>query len=332
MKRGQSGIDVIGDIHGALPQLIELLESLGYRESADFQHPEGRAVLFLGDLVDRGVDHLGVLRLVKRMVEAGSAIALMGNHEYNLVMWHFGLMGPKSSNGATIDEIESDPGRWEWAFEFMMGMPLAYEGPGFRAIHAVWHQRSIDDLKELGLTHGQTSFGGPASGLADHVVIGSPFIDDGLHPDLPTWRLEVTNERAHEVVMKGYEEPSEPFLDSKQCLREAVRVTWWNRANAPVPASGVTLFGHYWNLPPTESSTHTAPPHSSGTPALRAWLKEVVSGVTSRGKLDLLESDTAICVDFNGVNSISKRVGVGSYRWPEHQLVWICREQGIGDG
>ena len=45
----------------------------------------GRTAVFVGDLVDRGPDSPGVLRLVMGMVAAGHALAVPGNHENKLV-------------------------------------------------------------------------------------------------------------------------------------------------------------------------------------------------------------------------------------------------------
>ncbi|WP_433223064.1 polynucleotide kinase-phosphatase [Dactylosporangium sp. CS-047395] len=84
--------DVIGDIHGCRAELEALLDRLGYaiaRDDAgrpvDAAHPDGRKVVFLGDLVDRGPDSPGVLRLAMGMVAAGHALAVPGNHENKLV-------------------------------------------------------------------------------------------------------------------------------------------------------------------------------------------------------------------------------------------------------
>lgn len=84
--------DVIGDIHGCRAELEELLGELGYpitRDEAgravDARHPEGRTAVFVGDLVDRGPDTPGVLRLVMGMVAAGNALCVTGNHEFKLV-------------------------------------------------------------------------------------------------------------------------------------------------------------------------------------------------------------------------------------------------------
>jgi polynucleotide kinase-phosphatase len=91
--RDQTGpFDVIGDVHGCRAELEELLGKLGYAIERDevgravgARHPKGRRVVFVGDLVDRGPDTPGVLRLAMGMVEAGTALAVCGNHEQKLV-------------------------------------------------------------------------------------------------------------------------------------------------------------------------------------------------------------------------------------------------------
>ncbi|MCE7008608.1 polynucleotide kinase-phosphatase [Kibdelosporangium philippinense] len=91
-KRSETGpFDVIGDVHGCRAELEELLEELGYVLARDAEgravgaaHPEGRRAVFVGDLVDRGPDTPGVLRLAMGMVEAGNALCVCGNHEQKL--------------------------------------------------------------------------------------------------------------------------------------------------------------------------------------------------------------------------------------------------------
>lgn len=91
--------DVIGDVHGCRAELETLLARLGYVVERDAEglavnaaHPEGRTVVFVGDLVDRGPDTPGVLRLAMGMVEAGHALCVAGNHENKL---HRALAGRK---------------------------------------------------------------------------------------------------------------------------------------------------------------------------------------------------------------------------------------------
>ena len=83
--------DVIGDVHGCASELRTLLTELGWRLEYDgglaigAVHPLGRQAVFVGDLVDRGPDTPGVLRLVMGMVAAGTALCVSGNHEAKLV-------------------------------------------------------------------------------------------------------------------------------------------------------------------------------------------------------------------------------------------------------
>ncbi|WP_406237030.1 polynucleotide kinase-phosphatase [Nocardia sp. NBC_01009] len=92
-KRELTGpFDVIGDVHGCRAELETLLARLGYELHRDdlgravgANHPGGRTAVFVGDLVDRGPDTPGVLRLVMGMVAAGTALCVTGNHENKLV-------------------------------------------------------------------------------------------------------------------------------------------------------------------------------------------------------------------------------------------------------
>lgn len=120
-KRSETGpFDVIGDVHGCRAELEELLEKLGYVLSRDSAgqavgaaHPEGRRVVFVGDLVDRGPDTPGVLRLAMGMVDAGNALCVCGNHEQKLtralrgrnVRVSHGLAESLEQLGAETDEF-----------------------------------------------------------------------------------------------------------------------------------------------------------------------------------------------------------------------------------
>jgi protein phosphatase len=92
-RREMSGpFDVIGDVHGCRSELETLLGELGYavvRDEAgraiDAVPPEGRTAAFVGDLVDRGPDTPGVLRLVMGMVATEHALCVSGNHENKLL-------------------------------------------------------------------------------------------------------------------------------------------------------------------------------------------------------------------------------------------------------
>ncbi len=91
-RRDETGpFDVIGDVHGCRAELEILLGELGYTIERDDHgraigaHHDHRRVIFLGDLVDRGPDTPGVLRLVMGMVAGGDALCVAGNHEAKLL-------------------------------------------------------------------------------------------------------------------------------------------------------------------------------------------------------------------------------------------------------
>ncbi len=80
--------DLVGDIHGYADELVQLLEALGYQEvQGTYRHCERKAI-FVGDFIDRGPKIRQVLEIVRPMVEQGSALAIMGNHELNAVAYH----------------------------------------------------------------------------------------------------------------------------------------------------------------------------------------------------------------------------------------------------
>lgn len=68
---------VIGDIHGRR----DLLEALQEAIEADDEGSTATTVVFLGDLVDRGPDSKGVVKLARKWGESRKVRYLAGNHE-----------------------------------------------------------------------------------------------------------------------------------------------------------------------------------------------------------------------------------------------------------
>ena len=80
------GYDLVGDIHGHAYALHRLLRELDYAAiEGVFRHPK-RQMIFVGDFIDRGPQR-EVLRIARFMCEAGAAMAVMGNHEFNAIGW-----------------------------------------------------------------------------------------------------------------------------------------------------------------------------------------------------------------------------------------------------
>lgn len=139
--------DVIGDVHGCRAELESLLALLGYAVARDgdgracaARHPDGRRAVFVGDLVDRGPDTPGVLRLVMGMSAAGAALAVPGNHDDKLrraLQGHDVRIGP--SLAGSLTQLAAEPrGFLEDVADFLGGLPahLVLDGGALVVAHA----------------------------------------------------------------------------------------------------------------------------------------------------------------------------------------------------
>ena len=109
-KREEHGpFDIIGDIHGCYEELCDLMEKMNYevdREQCTVIAPEGRRVIFLGDLCDRGESNVKVLKLVMNTVKSGQGLAVLGNHDAKLVKYLKGRkVTPSHGLDMTIAEL-----------------------------------------------------------------------------------------------------------------------------------------------------------------------------------------------------------------------------------
>ncbi|GFE21520.1 polynucleotide kinase-phosphatase [Streptomyces nigrescens] len=172
--------DIIGDIHGCRSELETLLGRLGYAlvrdalgRPVDAVHPEGRTAVFVGDLVDRGPDSPGVLRLVMGMVGAGHALCVPGNHENKLGRY---LKGRKVQHthglAETIEQLEKEDAAFHTEVgAFLQGLVSHYvlDGGGLVVCHAglpeKYHGRTSGRVRSFALygdTTGETDeFGLP---------------------------------------------------------------------------------------------------------------------------------------------------------------------------
>jgi len=72
----QPRVIAIGDVHGCSDELRLLLRRCDYRP--------GDLVVFLGDLVSKGPDSLGVVSMAREI----GAIGVRGNHDFEVIRWH----------------------------------------------------------------------------------------------------------------------------------------------------------------------------------------------------------------------------------------------------
>jgi protein phosphatase len=171
LKHESGPFDVIGDVHGCRAELEQLLTELGYTLEHDAagrpvgaRHPEGRRAIFVGDLVDRGPDTPGVLRLVMGMVAAGTAFCVAGNHEVKLLK---ALRGKnvRRSHGldASMEQLEGESAEFRAAVDrFIDGLIGHYVLDGGRLVvaHAGlierYHGRASGRVRDFCL-YGQTT-------------------------------------------------------------------------------------------------------------------------------------------------------------------------------
>jgi diadenosine tetraphosphatase ApaH/serine/threonine PP2A family protein phosphatase len=67
---------IVGDIHGCIDELNELIKTLSYDKKTD-------RLILLGDLIDRGPDSVGVVQRAREL----DLECVMGNHDYKFLKW-----------------------------------------------------------------------------------------------------------------------------------------------------------------------------------------------------------------------------------------------------
>lgn len=259
--------DIIGDIHGHSEPLVKLLTDLGYVERhGAFRSPDpNRVVIFLGDIIDRGPDQLGSIDIVRRMMDAGSANCLMGNHEHAAIGWllpdprkpgeFMRVHSDKNSrqHSVFLEQMGSDQATKKDVLKWMETLPLYLDLPEIRCVHACWQPGVINELRGLtggkGLLDGQVLFDSYCSGHDTRELIDITI--RGREVDLP---------------------PGVSFIDSDGVEREKSRVRWWTGetpeklrdlivddidtdadadptsifVNLDDPDPRPVFFGHYW--------------------------------------------------------------------------------------
>ncbi|MDY6828897.1 MAG: metallophosphoesterase [Pseudomonadota bacterium] len=154
------GYDLVGDVHGCAQTLRALLERLGYvRKRGVYQHPT-RQLILTGDVIDRGPRIRETLHLVRDMVDAGSALMILGNHEYDAICFcteakpgsgrtHLREHNERTelSIRATLEQFANHPGEWREFLDWMLELPLFLEFPKFRVVHACWDHSLIRQFR-----------------------------------------------------------------------------------------------------------------------------------------------------------------------------------------
>lgn len=264
-------IDFIADVHGHAEKLIELLEKMNYTLKDGVYSHLNRKVLFIGDYIDRGPQIRETLKIVRKMVESGDAIALMGNHEYNALCFHYekpegGHLRPHSikniiQHSDTIHQFQNKQDEYENYLEWFKNLPLYYETDDFRAVHACWYNSNIGFLSTT-LTKDR---------LTESLIRQSDIKGTELYRT-----IDETLKGREILISNGFF-----FKDKDGTVRKEIRIKWWedpqqctyknisvidleNLPDQPVDLSLLNsstyyskdekpiFFGHYWlNGPPS---------------------------------------------------------------------------------
>lgn len=215
--------DIIGDIHGYYQPLIALLKKLGYQNTNGvYLHPTRKAI-FVGDLIDRGPQQVEVYRLVRKMVEHGSAQIVMGNHELNAVLWRTPhpvkpqqYLRPHNESNfrqhqTFLTQVVEHSELHKEIVEWFKTLPLWIETDQLRVIHACWLPEAIEMLIAHELIH-----------------------ENAVIKNLNAWQRigEKGSEAYHavETLLKGIEfdlPNGLSFLDKDGKKRTQARVKWW---------------------------------------------------------------------------------------------------------
>lgn len=287
-----NGYDIIGDVHGHADALRRLLCAMGYAERDGlFRHPE-RRVIFVGDFIDRGPEQIAVLQIAKRMCDAGLALAVMGNHEFNALGWvepdeNGGFLRPHTEKNAHqhkefLRQIGEGSADHRQALAWFKSLPIWLELPGLRVIHACWSAAAQARLS--------------ACLDQDHRFTRQGFSVANRRGSSAYW--------AAEVLLKGPEIPlpaGRHFLDKGGHQRSEVRIRWWDPGAITYRSAALGMDGDEASLPdlPLKTDYH----YKDDTPVFfgHYWLQ---------GK-PTLSGDYAACLDF----SVAKGGFLTAYRW-----------------
>ncbi len=328
-------LDIVGDIHGEYEALLALLRHLGYGPQGE--HADQRTLVFVGDFCDRGPDSPAVLALVQRLVGAGRAVAVLGNHEINLLRedvkdgsgWFFDARASKDHAKYAPFQRPTDHERAQ-IVAFLSALPIGLERPDLRVVHAVWQDKEIGVARTLAMGSVRERYDAweaeskrlaAENQQAQRMAAELENWEHGLespHHEPPFLHaladFEVGKQMLNplKVLTSGVESKgSAPFYAGGK-WRFVNRVPWWDSYDDATPV----VIGHYWRR-----------------------VHAIDRAAIGKGDPDLFERthpfawhgkrSNVFCVDFSAGGRWTERkagVAVGqnfklaALRWPERSL------------
>jgi hypothetical protein len=151
--------DIIGDVHGFATLLKKLLKSMGYaRINGTWKHPERKAI-FIGDFINRGPEIRETIQIIRKMTEEGSALTILGNHEYSAILYHIKdshglylsrhIAGNRNQIQSTLNSFKGFDEEWRDDLKWLRTLPFFIDLGEIRIVHAYWNDQDIHYLKSF---------------------------------------------------------------------------------------------------------------------------------------------------------------------------------------
>ena len=151
--------DIIGDVHGFAALLKKLLKAMGYsRTNGAWKHPQ-RTAIFIGDFINRGPEIRETLQIVRSMTEEGSAMAILGNHEYSAILYHIKdsngmylsrhIAGNRNQIQSTLTAFKAYKEEWREYLSWFRTLPFFIDLGKIRIAHAYWNDNEMQYLSEF---------------------------------------------------------------------------------------------------------------------------------------------------------------------------------------
>lgn len=236
----------IGDVQGCRAALEDLLDVIRFDPASD-------RLWFAGDLVARGPDSLGTLRLVHDLGDAADSV--LGNHDLHLIAAHHGLAKLKDKDGTTPVLCAPDRDR---LLDWLARRPLLLELPdGSVLTHAGIPPDWTLSAARARAREVETALRGP--GRRDYLADMYGNTPARWSDDLAgTTRLRViTNCLTRMRLLDA--EGNLDFLHKEELDTAPPGLTAWFQRPAPAMAGQRQLFGHWAALQgETGSDRHVA--------------------------------------------------------------------------
>jgi hypothetical protein len=298
--------DIIGDIHGHADHLAGLLRRMEYEEFEGVWRHRDRMAIFVGDFIDRGPKQLESVRIVRRMVESGSALAVMGNHEFNAIAWSDpdpAFPGDflrshrcetyRKQHECFLDEAVFGSPLHQEIIQWFYTLPLWLDLPELRVVHACWHPVFIDYLKPM-----------LQPGLR---VSKQLMVETTRKPPKPERCTPHPSAfKAADAILKGLEitlPDGKSFIDENGDRRTEARIRWWDAKANTYRKAAICKDELRDQLPDEPIPEHFCIGYQSQKPLFigHYWLSEKPA----------VQSTKVACLDYR----VAKGGPLAAYRW-----------------